>query len=159
MKIRIISVGKIREPFYNSGIQEYVKRLGSYSNIQLETGFEAKAPARPSDQDIQQVKQKEGQRILQQLTPGEYLVVCDIKGQAFSSTELAARVEQWMLSGKSRINIVVGGAYGLDRDVIEAAHERISLSRLTLPHQMAVLILVEQLYRAFKILRGEPYHH
>jgi 23S rRNA (pseudouridine1915-N3)-methyltransferase len=159
LKIRIISVGKIREPFYNSGIQEYVKRLRPYSDIQLQSGFEARAPARPGDHDIQQVKQKEGQRILQQLSPGEYLVVCDIEGQAYSSTELAARVEQWMLSGKARINIVVGGAYGLDREVIAAADERISLSRLTLPHQMAVLILVEQIYRAFKILRGEPYHH
>jgi 23S rRNA (pseudouridine1915-N3)-methyltransferase len=159
LKIRIISVGKIREPFYQAGIQEYVKRLTPYSNVELVTGFEEKAPARPGDQDIIQVKQKEGQRILQQIAPGEYLVLCDVQGQAGSSTELAARVGQWMLSGKSRINIVVGGAYGLDRGVIEAAHERISLSRLTFPHQMAVLILVEQLYRTFKILRGEPYHH
>lgn len=159
LKTRVISVGKIREPFYQDGIQEYVKRLSAYTNVELLTGFEEKAPARPSGQDIAQVKYKEGQRILQLMAPGEYLVLCDVEGQKTSSPELAVRVQQWMLSGKTRINIVIGGAYGVDEHLRHAAQERISLSRLTFPHQMAVLILVEQLYRAFKILRGEPYHH
>lgn len=159
MKIRVISVGKIRETFYQAGIQEYIKRLTPYCPVELASGFEEKAPARPGEHDILQVKYREGQRILNLIAPGEYLVLCDVEGQASSSPELADRVHDWMLAGKSRINIVVGGAYGLDEQVKKAAQEKISLSRLTFPHQMAVLILMEQLYRAFKILRGEPYHH
>lgn len=159
MKTRVISVGKIREPFYQLGIQEYIKRLGPYTSVELLTGLEEKSPARPGSHDIDQVKYKEGQRILQLLAPGEYLVLCDVEGRKTSSPELAVRVQQWMLSGKTRINIVVGGAYGVDEQLKQVAQERISLSRLTFPHQMAVLILVEQLYRAFKIIRQEPYHH
>lgn len=159
MKMRVISVGKIRETFYQAGIQEYIKRLTPYCPVELCSGFEEKAPARPGQQDILQVKYREGQRILNLIPPGEGLVLCDVEGLACSSPELAERVNNWMLSGRSRVNIVVGGAYGLDEQVKKAAQERISLSSLTFPHQMAVLVLMEQLYRAHKILRGEPYHH
>ncbi len=159
MKIRVISVGKIREPFYQAGIQEYVKRLTPYSPIELVSGLEEKAPSRPSKQDILQVKYREGQRILNIIPAGENMVLCDVEGQAGSSLDFSQWVHNWMLDGWSRINIVVGGAYGLDTEVKKAAHEMISLSRLTFPHQMAVMILMEQIYRAFKIIRGEPYHH
>lgn len=159
MKIRIISVGKIRETFYQAGILEYIKRITPYSPIELVSGLEEKARYRPQEQDIRLVKYREGQRILNLIPSGEYVVLCDMEGQADSSKELAERVQSWQLSGRSRINLVVGGAYGLDVKVKNSAQEVISLSRLTFPHQMAVLILVEQLYRAFKIIRGEPYHH
>lgn len=159
MKTRIISVGKIREPFYKLGIREYVKRLSPYTSVELVTGLEEKAPARPGRHDIEQVRFKEGQRILQLLGSDEYLVLCDIEGQRMSSPQLAARVQQWTLSGRTRVNIVVGGAYGADGQLKQAAQEKVSLSALTFPHQMAVLILVEQLYRAYRIMRQEPYHH
>lgn len=159
MRLRIISVGKVREPFYADGVKEYLKRLGNYTSVELVTGLEEKVRPRGNPQDVQQALEKEGQRILGLLTPDDYLVVCDVAGQEMDSHKLADTLEDWIHSGTPSVNIVIGSAYGLAEDVKKRAQMLFSLSQLTLPHQMTVLIVAEQLYRAFKILRREPYHH
>lgn len=159
MKYRIISVGKIREKFYAEGIKEYMKRLGPYAGMELLDGLEEKVPPRPSEKDIEKVLNKEGDRILSLLGDNEILVVLDPRGEALSSEQLANRLQQWNQSGSARINLVVGGSHGISPTVKQRADQSISFSKMTFPHQMAVLILSEQVYRGFKILKGEPYHH
>lgn len=158
MRYRIISVGKIREPFYQDGINEYLKRLSAYCSIELLDGLEEKISPRAGEKDIQKALQKEGDRILNLLGNEEFLAVLDIGGRQFSSEDLAGQLGEWNMSGKSRVNLVIGGSHGLSEEVKKRADYKISFSKMTFPHQMAVLILTEQVYRGFKILKGEPYH-
>jgi len=159
MKYRIISVGKIREKFYAEGIKEYMKRLGPYASMELLDGLEEKVNPRPSEKDIEKVLRKEGERILALLGENEKLVVLDPHGEMMSSEQLASQMGKWNESGSNRINLVIGGSHGISPAVKQRADQRISFSKMIFPHQMAVLILSEQIYRGFKILKGEPYHH
>ncbi|NLO21503.1 MAG: 23S rRNA (pseudouridine(1915)-N(3))-methyltransferase RlmH [Syntrophomonadaceae bacterium] len=158
MKYRIISVGKIREPFYQAGIKEYMKRLSSYGSIELLEGLEEKTRPRAGEKEIEKILQKEGEKILGLLGKDELLVAFDIAGKQMNSTQLADCINDWNHSGKNRVNLVIGGSHGLSTQVKKAADQAISFSPLTFPHQMAVLMLVEQLYRGFKIIKGEKYH-
>lgn len=158
MKYRIISVGKIREPFFTDGINEYLKRLRPYTSIELVDGLEEKTNPKASEKEIQRVLNKEGERILALLSPEELLVALDSHGQQMSSEQFAAHIEKWNSSGLPRVNLVVGGSHGLAPAVKQRADFILSFSPMTFLHQMAVLILTEQIYRAFKIIRGEPYH-
>ncbi|HWP96247.1 MAG TPA: 23S rRNA (pseudouridine(1915)-N(3))-methyltransferase RlmH [Syntrophomonadaceae bacterium] len=157
MSYRIISAGRVREPFYHEGVKEYLKRLGSYTQIQLVDGLEEKISPRAGSSDIQKALQKEAERILSLIGKDEILVLLDSHGTELTSEELAARMEGWTLSAK-RINFVIGSANGVADLIRGRADFKLSLSRLTLPHQMAVLVVAEQIYRGFKILKGEPYH-
>jgi 23S rRNA (pseudouridine1915-N3)-methyltransferase len=159
LKYRIISVGKIREKFYVQGVQEYLKRLAPYIGIELVQGLEEKVAPRAGEKDIEKILHKEGERILGLVGENELLVVLDGQGTRLSSQELAGCLEEWNRSGLSRVNLVIGGAHGLADTVKKRADRAISFSNLTFPHQLAVLILSEQIYRGFKILKGEPYHH
>ena len=158
MKYRIISVGRIREKFYDQGVQEYLKRLGPYTNIELIDGLEAKVPSRAGEKDIEKILQREGERILALLNDNELLVVWDVRGKPVSSGDLAKYLNTWNQSGLSRVNMVIGSSHGLSSSVRQRADYIMSFSNMTFPHQMAVLILAEQIYRGFKILKGEPYH-
>ena len=158
MKYRIISVGKIREKFYAQGVNEYIKRLVPYTGIELLEGLEEKVSPRAGEKDIEKVLLKEGERILALVGDNEILVVLDGQGQLLSSEDLARCLEKWNMSGLSRVNLVIGGSHGLADIVKKRADRIISFSKMTFPHQMAVLILSEQVYRGFKILKGEPYH-
>lgn len=158
MKYRVISIGKIREPFYLEGINEYLKRLGSYTTIELLDGFEEKVSPRAGDKEIQKVLQKEGEKVLSLLGKDEILAVLDIGGRSLNSEHFARQLEDWNISGKNRVSLLVGGSHGIADQVKKLAESRISFSPMTFPHQLAVLILVEQIYRGFKILKGEPYH-
>ena len=158
MKYRIISVGKIREIFYTQGVNEYLKRLGPYTSIELWDGLEEKVSPRAGAKDIERVLNKEGERILSLLGEHELLIVLDGKGKQLSSEDLANCIEEWNMSGLNRVNLVIGGSHGLADIVKKRADRIISFSKMTFPHQMAVLVLSEQLYRGFKILKGEPYH-
>lgn len=158
MKYRIISVGKIRETFYLAGINEYLKRLGPYTNMELVDGLEEKTNPKAGEKEIEKVLQKEGERILSLINPDELLVALDSRGQQMSSEEFARQIEVWNTSSNPRVNLVVGGSHGLSDSVKQRANLTISFSKMTFLHQMAVLILTEQIYRGFKILRGEPYH-
>ena len=158
MKYRIISVGKIREPFYRQGANEYLKRLRLYTTIDLIDGWEEKVSPSARAKDVERCLRKEGERVLSLLGDNELLVALDLHGQMMPSEGLARKIEEWNHSGWTRINLLVGGAHGLDAEVKNAAGLLIALSPMTLPHQLAVLVLTEQIYRGFKILRGEPYH-
>ena len=157
MKYRIISVGKIREKFYLQGINEYLKRLGPYAKIELLDGLEEKVHPRAGQKDIDKVVAKEGERVLSLLGDHEILIAFDLAGKLLSSVELATHIGEWNMSG-SRINLVIGGSHGLSGAVKSRSNQTISLSPLTFPHHLAVLIVCEQIYRGFKILKGEPYH-
>lgn len=158
MKFRIISVGKIREPFYQEGIKEYTKRLTPYTSIELVEGLEEKTNPRAGEKEIEKILQKEGEKILGLLGKDEILVIFDLAGKPLDSEQLAQYISYWNNSGKNRINLVIGGSHGLSDQVKKRADQVISFSSMTFPHQMAVLILSEQLYRGFKILKGEKYH-
>lgn len=158
MKYRILSVGKIRESFFSSGVEEYLKRLRPYAGIEVADGLEEKISPHASPKEIEKLLEKEGQRILNLIGENEIMIVLDVKGRCLSSEELAGQMQKWNESGKFRVNFIIGGANGLSERVKQCADEKLSFSRLTFPHQMAVLILAEQLYRGFKIIKGEPYH-
>lgn len=158
MKYRIISVGKIREPFYQDGVNEYLKRVTPYATVELIEGLEEKINPRAADKEIQKILHKEGQKIINMLGNNDLLVVLDIRGRLIKSEDLASTMETWHNSVQGRVNLVIGGSHGLSTEVKQKADLAISFSPMTFPHQMAVLMLTEQLYRGFKILKGEKYH-
>lgn len=158
MRYRIISVGKIREAFYLNGIKEYLKRIEPYASIELIDGLEEKTNPRAGEIEIVKILTKEGERILKLVGEDDILIALDIKGRSVNSEAWADLLQQCNLSGKPRIDLVIGGSHGLSEDVKKRANHHISFSPMTFPHQMAVLILSEQLYRGFKIIKGEPYH-
>lgn len=158
MRFRIISVGKIREPFYDQGIKEYLKRLKPYTNIELLEGLEEKTNPQAGLAEIARCREKEGRKIMDLMGRDESAVVFDIQGEMLSSAEWAHYIEQLNGRSSSRINMIIGGAFGLDERVKQRAERKISFSPMTFPHQMAVLMLTEQIYRSFKIIRREPYH-
>ncbi|MGI6226117.1 MAG: 23S rRNA (pseudouridine(1915)-N(3))-methyltransferase RlmH [Peptococcales bacterium] len=158
MNIKIIAVGKLKEKFLKDGIGEYLKRLKSYAKVEITEVAEEKEPTNSSPTDEIIVKDKEGERILEKIKPGGYLIALAIDGKQLSSEELAEKLEQLALEGKSDITLVIGGSLGLSDEVLKKAHFQLSFSRMTFPHQLMRLILVEQIYRAFKINKGEKYH-
>lgn len=158
MKITIVAIGKIKEKYLTAGIQEFVKRLTPYCKLDIVELAEERMPDNPSAAEKTQALTREGERLLKAVRPGSYLIVLDVAGQPLSSEQFAAKFDNLALSGQSDVTFVIGGAFGLADEVVEAAKERLSFSRMTFTHQMIRLLLVEQVYRAFKIWRGEPYH-
>ncbi|MGB3260118.1 23S rRNA (pseudouridine(1915)-N(3))-methyltransferase RlmH [Paenisporosarcina sp.] len=158
MNIAIISVGKLKEKYLKLGIEEYTKRLGSYAKIDLIEVADEKAPENLSDADMEIVKKKEGERILAKIGADTYVIALAIEGKMKSSEQLADDLQSLMTYGRSKIAFVIGGSLGLHEDVMKRSDEKLSFSRMTLPHQLMKLVLVEQVYRAFRIIKGEPYH-
>lgn len=158
MRYRIISVGKISEKFYAQGVAEYLKRLTPYVSWELVEGLEEKVSPRAGAKDIEKALNKEGERILALLGDRDLLVVLDSHGIMLTSEELAGCMQDWHLSGVGRVNLIIGGSHGLAEIVKKRADRIIAFSRMTFPHQMAALITAEQIYRGFRIIKGEPYH-
>ncbi|AIY06954.1 50S rRNA methyltransferase [Planococcus sp. PAMC 21323] len=158
MNISIISVGKLKEKYLKSGIEEYTKRLGSYSKINEIEVADEKAPEQLSDADMEIVKKKEADRIMAKISADAYVIALAIDGKMKTSEQLAKDIESLMTYGRSKIVFVIGGSLGLHDDVLKRADEKLSFSKMTFPHQLMKLILVEQVYRAFRIMKGEPYH-
>lgn len=158
MNIKIIAVGKLKEKFLKDGIGEYLKRLKSYAKVEIVEVAEEKEPANISPNDEVIIKEREGERILEKVKPGSYLVVLAIDGNQLSSEDLAKQLNQLAIEGKSDMTVVIGGSLGLSTRVLTRADFRLSFSKMTFPHQLMRLILVEQIYRAFKIIKGEKYH-
>ncbi len=156
--IQIIAVGKLKEKYLVQGIAEYVKRLASYAKVTLTELPDEKAPDTMSEAEELQVKRKEGERILAHLKSDAYVIALAIDGDMWTSEELAWEIDRLGTYGKSHIVFVIGGSLGLSGDVLRRADQKLSFGRMTFPHQLIRLILLEQVYRAFKILRGEPYH-
>ncbi|QIC47909.1 23S rRNA (pseudouridine(1915)-N(3))-methyltransferase RlmH [Lysinibacillus sphaericus] len=158
MNITIVSVGKLKEKYLKMGIDEYVKRLGGYAKIDLIEVADEKAPEQLSDAEMEIVKKKEGERILAKISTDTYVIALAINGKMKTSEQMAADLESLMTYGKSKIAFVIGGSLGLHEDVLKRADEQQSFGKMTLPHQLIKLVLVEQVYRSFRIMKGEPYH-
>ncbi|MBS4207130.1 23S rRNA (pseudouridine(1915)-N(3))-methyltransferase RlmH [Bacillus sp. FJAT-50079] len=158
MNISIITVGKLKEKYLKQGIAEYVKRLSAYAKIDIIELPDEKAPEMLSENEMIQVKGKEGDRILAKIPADAHVIALAIEGKMMSSEELAERMDRLATYGKSKIVFVIGGSLGLSDEVMKRADESLSFSRMTFPHQLMRLILVEQVYRGFRINRGEPYH-
>ncbi|MBG9454370.1 50S rRNA methyltransferase [Lysinibacillus sphaericus] len=158
MNITIVSVGKLKEKYLKMGIDEYVKRLGGYAKMDIIEVPDEKAPEQLSEAEMEIVKKKEGERILSKIGPDTYVIALAINGKMKTSEQMAADLESLMTYGKSKIAFVIGGSLGLHDDVLKRADEQQSFGKMTLPHQLMKLVLVEQVYRSFRIMKGEPYH-
>ena len=158
MKITILAVGKLKEKYWKQAIAEYEKRLGAYSKIEMIEVPDEKAPENMSDKEIEQVKKKEGQRLLAKIKPQATVITLEIQGKMLSSEGLAKELQQCMTQGQSDFVFVIGGSNGLHQDVLNRSNYALSFSKMTFPHQMMRVVLIEQVYRAFKIMRGEAYH-
>ena len=158
MNISIISVGKIKEKYLKLGIEEFSKRLSKYSKLEFIELDDEKCPENLSEKDILIVKEKEGNKILSKIKNNSYVIALAIDGKNLSSEELAEKISSLAVSGKSHITFVIGGSLGLSDDVLKRANYKLSFSKMTFPHQLMKLILLEQVYRAFRINNGEPYH-
>ena len=158
MNISIVTVGKLKEKYLKMGIDEYLKRLSSYAKVEVIEVPDEKAPEELSELEMLQVKQKEGERILAKISQDTYVIALAINGKMQSSEELADTLDKLATYGKSKIAFIIGGSLGLSEEVVKRSNEQLSFSKMTFPHQLMKLILVEQIYRAFRINRGEPYH-
>ncbi|UXS67891.1 23S rRNA (pseudouridine(1915)-N(3))-methyltransferase RlmH [Staphylococcus chromogenes] len=158
MKITIIAVGKLKEKYWKQAIAEYEKRLSAYTKIDIIEVPDEKAPETMSDKEIEQVKEKEGQRILAKVKPQSTVITLEIQGKMLSSEGLAKELDQRMTQGASDFIFIIGGSNGLHQDVMKRSNFALSFSKMTFPHQMMRVVLLEQVYRAFKINRGEAYH-
>ncbi|MDD1683621.1 MAG: 23S rRNA (pseudouridine(1915)-N(3))-methyltransferase RlmH [Methanoregula sp.] len=158
MQIRVVAVGKIKEKFLREGIAEYEKRLRPYMKLGITELAEEKRPVSASMANEVEAVEKEGERILAAVPAGSLVIALDVKGQAWSSEELASSFREWELAGRNQLAFVIGGDLGLSPAVLARSTLRLSLSKMTFTHPMARLLLLEQVYRAFRILRGEPYH-
>ena len=158
MKITIVSVGKLKEKYLKQGIQEYLKRLGNYAKVEIIEVTDEKAPESMSEGEMEMVKRKEGARILSHVSQDAYVITLEIGGKMLSSEQLAAKIDELGTYGKSKVVFVIGGSLGISREVQERSDLALSFSKLTFPHQLIRLVLLEQVYRGFRIVRGEPYH-
>jgi 23S rRNA (pseudouridine1915-N3)-methyltransferase len=158
VNISIVTVGKLKEKYLKMGIDEYLKRLNAYAKVEVIEVADEKAPEELSESEMIQVKQKEGERILAKISQDTYVIALAINGKMQSSEELADTLDKLATYGKSKIAFIIGGSLGLSDEVLRRANEQLSFSKMTFPHQLMKLILVEQIYRAYRINRGEPYH-
>lgn len=158
MNITIIAVGKIKEAFYREAADEYQKRLGRYCRLKIVEVADEPAPEKVSGLQKESILQKEAERILKQIQDNSFVIALEIAGKKYDSEGFAESLKNLGLAGKSRITFVIGGSLGLHRSISGRADETLSFSDMTFPHQLMRVILLEQLYRGFRIINGEPYH-
>jgi len=156
MKILLLAIGKTDEDYLVTGIKKYVGRLGHYTSFEMKEIPDIRNRKTLSED---QQKKDESFLLLSQLQPGDQVVLLDERGKQYTSVEFSKSIEKWMGSGAKRIVFIIGGPYGFAKEVYDRANAELSLSPMTFSHQMVRLVFVEQLYRAFTILKGEPYHH
>ncbi len=158
MKISIICVGKIKEKYWTLAIAEYGKRLSRYCKLNIIELPDEKTPDGCSEAMELKIKDKEGDRILNSLKGDEYIIALAINGKRYDSENFSQNIEKIGINGNSHIAFVIGGSLGLSQAVLNASHQKISFSDMTFPHQMMRVILLEQIYRAYRIINNEPYH-
>lgn len=158
IKISIISVGKIKEKYLKSGIDEFSKRLSKYCKLDIVELSDEKAPENLSHKEMEMVKNKEGNAILSKLKQNQYVIALAIDGEKMSSEKFAKKIESLSVGGNSHLCFIIGGSLGLSDEVLSRADMKMSFSDMTFPHQMMRLILLEQIYRCFRINNHEPYH-
>ena len=158
MKITILCVGKVKEKFYQDAIKEFEKRLSRYTRLSIVEVADEKTEEQASENEINIVKEKEGERLLKAMKSEGYVICLAIEGRQLDSVELSEKIESIKLKGESHIYFVIGGSLGLSDKVIKRADMCLSFSRMTFPHQLMRVILLEQIYRSFRIANNEPYH-
>lgn len=158
MKITVAAVGKLKEKYLKDGIAEYKKRLSRFGDIEIIEVEDEQAPEKLSPAQEVQVMQKEAEKLLKRVKSGSVLIALDVKGQKMDSEQFARQIETFALTGSSHLTFIIGGSLGIDVELLKQCRLRVSLSDMTFPHQLARLILMEQLYRAFKIINNETYH-
>lgn len=158
MKITVLTVGKIKEKYFTDGIAEYSKRLSRYCKLDIVEVADEKTPDNASEAEELQIKEKEGDRLLKYIKDGDYVIALAIEGKQLDSVELSKKIEKLGTSGVSHIIFVIGGSLGLEQRILKRADFKLSFSKMTFPHQMMRMILLEQVYRGFRIMKNEPYH-
>lgn len=158
MKIKIISIGKIKEKYLNDGIKEYVKRLSIFSKVELIEVADERIPENASEAQEQIIKEKEGKKVLEKIKKDDYVILLDLHGKELDSIALSNHLQQCMVNGVGQIVFVIGGSLGLSNELVQRSNFRLCFSKLTFTHQMIKLLLLEQVYRAFKIMNNQTYH-
>ena len=158
VEIRILSVGKSKERYWNEACAEYAKRLSRYCRLSFHEVQDEKTPDRAPKAECEKIKNTEGERLLRLVRDQDYVIALAIEGKMPDSVELSAQLEQLMTAGRSSLCFVIGGSLGLSDQVMKRADRALSFSRMTFPHQMMRVILLEQIYRSFRIMNNEPYH-
>ena len=158
MKISLITVGKVKEQYLRDAIAEYSKRLSRYCKLDIVEVADEKTPEHASEGVERQIKAKEGERIAKHIKPGAYVIALAIDGQQVTSEGFARKIDQLGIQGVSHIQFVIGGSIGMDDAILRQANYKLSFSKMTFPHQLMRVILLEQVYRAYKINAHEPYH-
>lgn len=158
MKITILTVGKVKEKFYRQAIEEFEKRLSRYCKLEILEVADEKTPDNASEAEEMQIKEKEGQRLLKYIKEDAWVCALAIDGKMLDSVELSEKIEQLGIAGKSHLIFVIGGSLGLADEVLNRADFLLSFSKMTFPHQLMRVILLEQIYRGYRIMMKEPYH-
>ena len=158
MKIKVVTVGKLKEKYLKDGIAEYSKRISRFAKLEMIELADEKTPDKASESENQKILEIEGQRILSKVGDRDFVIVLAIEGKTFSSEEFSKQLEEASIKGFSTLTFIIGGSLGLAQDVKKRSNLSVSFGRLTLPHQLMRLVLVEQIYRAFTIQYGSPYH-
>lgn len=158
MKITLITVGKIKEKYLKDAIAEYSKRLSKYCKLEIIEVADEKTPDNASEVVEEAIRQKEGERILKYIKDDAYVITLEIGGKMLDSVELSKKIENLGIQGTSHIVFVIGGSIGLGKEVCERSNYALSFSKMTFPHQLMRVILLEQVYRSYRIMAGEPYH-
>lgn len=158
MKITILCVGKIKEKYFAMGIEEYVKRLSRYCKLEIIEVPDEKTPDNASEAQNLMIKKKEGEKLLHYIKEGSYPIALAIEGKPLSSVQFADKIDGLGISGESHIIFIIGGSLGLDQGILSIAKEKISFSNMTFPHQMMRMILLEQIYRGYRITMNHPYN-
>ena len=158
MKIKVVTVGKLKEKYLKDGIAEYSKRISRFAKLEMIELADEKTPDRASESENQKILEIEGQRILSKVGDRDFVIVLAIEGKTFSSEEFSKHLEEASIKGFSTLTFIIGGSLGLSSSVKNRANLSVSFGRLTLPHQLMRLVLAEQIYRAFTIQQGSPYH-
>jgi 23S rRNA (pseudouridine1915-N3)-methyltransferase len=158
LKITVLCVGKIKEKYFTLGIDEYAKRLSRYCKLEIIEVPDEKTPDNASENEELQIKAKEGDKLLRYIKDNAYVIALAIEGKMLTSEELSEKMEQLGINGDSNVVFVIGGSLGLDKRILDRADYKLSFSKMTFPHQMMRMVLLEQVYRGFRIMKGEPYH-
>lgn len=158
MNITVISVGKLKEKYLKEAIEEYTKRLQRYCKISIIELQDEKTPDNASEKEELQIKSKEGEAILKNIKDNSFVIALDLKGKMLSSEEFSLYIGELGVSGKSDIVFVIGGSLGLSQEVLSRSNYKLCFSKMTFPHQLFRVMLLEQIYRGFRIMKGEPYH-
>ncbi|HIW40768.1 MAG TPA: 23S rRNA (pseudouridine(1915)-N(3))-methyltransferase RlmH [Candidatus Mediterraneibacter vanvlietii] len=158
MRITLITVGKIKEKYLRDAIAEYSKRLSRYCKLEIVEVADEKTPDQASEAAEENIRNKEGERILKHIRDDMYVITLEIGGKMLSSEEFADKINSLGVQGKSSITFVIGGSIGLGQEVLRRSDYALSFSKMTFPHQLMRVILLEQVYRGYRIINGEPYH-